>query len=568
LPRSKADAGCKNMGDTTPEIHDNIDMTHVAESTAEEILPGRIIQGEIVTVDNDYAYVNVGTKADGRIPLDEFDRKPEIGQAVQVMLLNKRMADGMYQFSKNSAEDELRWKKFTDWYNQGNNAIAGKIKSSINKGKLIDCGGISAFLPFSLTADLKSKNESTEEYFFKIKSVDNKKRSMIVSRKDFLDEEIEAKWESFSSKFKAGDVVKGTGIKYVEFGIFVRVEGLDALLHRNDMSWNKVFKQRKVLKLGQERDFIILDINRSDRRISLGLKQLVADPWLNIREKYKTGEKVSGRVSTLTSRGAFIEIEEGVEGFVSNTEMAWTKNGTNTSNILQKGDVCEFLVLDINEGERKFSLGYKQLRPNPWDTIDERFPVGSTHKNKIKKIVKFGMFVELEEGIDGLVHISDISWDDGFRNISERYHAGDEVEFKILEIQKTEMRIACGIKHLLRSPWETIKEKYPPRTRVEGVVSGITPFGLFVRLEDEVEGLVHISEVSRKRVENLADHYKVGDPVTAVILEVDAMKKRLSLSIKSYDMAAEKEDLVNIMKETRPRRVTLGDMVNITLGDK
>ncbi len=556
------------MGDTTQEIHENIDMAHVADSTAEEIIPGRIIQGEIVTVDNDYAYVNVGTKADGRIPLGEFDQKPEIGQTIQVMLQNKRMTDGMYQFSKNSAEDELRWKKFLDWYNQGNATIAGKIKSSINKGKLVDCGGISAFLPFSLTADLKSKNETSEEYYFAIKSVDNKKRSMIVSRKDFLEEEIESKWNNFTSKYKGGDIIKGEGIKYVEFGIFVRVEGLDALLHRNDMSWNKVFKQRKILKLGQEREFIILDINRGERRISLGLKQLMPDPWLNIRERYKPGDKVSGRVVTVTGRGAFIEIEEGVEGFVGNSEMAWTKNGANINNLLKKGEASEFLVLDINEEERKFSLGYKQLRPNPWDTIEERFPIGSLHKKKIKKIVKFGMFVELESGIDGLIHISDISWDEGLRNLSERYQAEDEVEFKILEIQKADMRIACGIKQLSKSPWEMIKEKYPPRTKVEGVVSGITAFGLFVRLEDEVEGLVHISEVSRKRVENLEDHYKIGDHVDAVVLEVDAARKRLSLSIKSYDMAAEKEELVNIMKETRPRTVTIGDMVNINLGDK
>ena len=556
------------MGNSNPEIHENIDMKHVVDSTVEEILPGRIVQGEIVTIDADYAYVSVGTKTDGRIPIDEFDQKPQVGQIVHVMLHNNRMIDGMYQFSKNSAEAEQRWKKFIDWYEEGNRTISGKIKSSINKGKLIDCGGIITFLPFSLTADLKSKNESAEEYLFKIKSVDKKKRSMIVSRKDYLDEELKAKWDSFTDRYKAGDIIRGSGVKYVEFGVFVRVEGLDALLHRNDMSWNKVFKQRKILKLGKEQDFVILDINKNERKISLGLKQLMQDPWINIHEKYKIGDKIIGRVITLTNRGAFVEIEEGVEGFVHNTDLTWTKSGIDPTGVLRKGEICEFQILDINLEDRKLSLGYKQLKPNPWDTIDQRFPVGSIHRKKIKKIVKFGMFVELENDIDGLVHISDISWDDSIRNLAERYRAGDDVEFKILDIQKEEMKIACGIKHLSRSPWETIKEKYPPRTKVEGVVSGITPFGLFIKLADDIEGLVHISEVSRKRIENLEDHYKIGDPVTVMILDVDVARKRLSLSIKSYDMVAEKEELVNIMKETRPGTATLGDFVNITLENK
>jgi small subunit ribosomal protein S1 len=556
------------MENTAQEIHENIDMEHVADSTLEVISPGKIIEGEIVSLDAEYAYVNVGTKADGRISIDEFDPKPQIGQLVHVMLKNKRMLDGMYQFSKKSAEVEVQWTKFLDWYNAGNRTITGKIKNSINKGKLIDCGGVTAFLPFSLTADLKNKNESTEEYTFKIQSIDRKKRSFIVSRKDYLDEELESKWENFTARYKAGDMIKGTGIKYVEFGVFVRVEGLDALLHRNDMSWNKVFKQRRIVKLDKERDFIILDINRSQRKISLGLKQLIPDPWLKVEENYKTGNTVSGRVVTLTNRGAFIEIDEGVEGFVSNTELTWTKNGVDPAAVLQKGEVYDFLILNINQEDRKLSLGYKQLKPNPWDGIDQRFPVGSIHRKKIKKIVKFGMFVELESDIDGLVHVSDISWDDAAKNISDLYHAGDEVEFKILEIHKAEMKVGCGIKQLSKSPWEIIKEKHPPRTRVEGVVSGITPFGLFVRLEDGVEGLVHISEVSRKRIENLEDHYRIGDAVSTMIIDVDAEKKRLSLSIKSYEMATEKEELDHIMKETRPNTVTLGDLVNINLENK
>jgi len=556
------------MENLTHDINENIDMEHVADSTMDDIQPGKIVQGEVVTIDGDYAYVNVGAKTDGRIPLGEFDVKPSIGDIIPVMLQNKRMMDGMFQFSTKSASLEMRWKKFMEEHDGGCSTIRGKIKSAINKGKLVDCDGITAFLPFSLTADLKNKNESEEDYVFKIKSIDKKKKSIVLSRKDYLDEEIEARWEAFTAKYKPGDVVRGEGVKYVEYGIFVRVEGHDALLHRNDMSWKKVFKQRKILKLGKEQEFVILDINRPDRRISLGLKQMAQDPWLTINEKYHDGDRVAGRVVTLTAHGAFVEIDDGVEGFVSNAELSWNKSGVNAKGILAKGEQYDFLVLGINQEDRKLSLGYRQLTPNPWDTIHEQFPAGSVHRRKIKKIVKFGMFVELADGIDGLVHISDISWEDNLRSVPGTFKAGDEVEVKILEINKDEMKISCGIKQLTRSPWEAIRQKYPPRTRVEGVVSGITPFGLFVRLGDEVEGLVHISEVSRRRVENLEEHFKVGDQVGAVVLDVDVDKRRLSLSIKSYDAATEKEELDRIMKGTRPSTATLGDYININLENK
>ncbi|OHD63429.1 MAG: hypothetical protein A2176_01940 [Spirochaetes bacterium RBG_13_51_14] len=550
------------------DVNENIDMENVADSTVEEIQPGVIVQGEIVTVDNEHVYVNVGTKTDGRIPLHEFDEKPGIGDTIPVILHNKRMVDGMYQFSAKSAAVEMQWKKFMDWYQEGNRTITGKIKSSINKGKLIDCNGLSTFLPFSLTADLKNKNESDEEFSFKIKSIDRKKKSVVLSRRDYLDEETEARWDRFTAAYKAGDIVRGEGIKYVEFGIFVRVEGLDALLHRNDMSWKKVFKQRKILRLGKEQDFVILDINRAERRISLGLKQLTEDPWLSINDKYKPGDRVTGHVVTLTNHGAFVEIDEGVEGFVSNAELTWNKGMINARDILKKGETCEFQVLDINREERRLSLGRRQLRPNPWDTVDERFPPGSVVSRRIKKIVKFGMFVELEDDIDGLIHLSDIGWDESIKSVPQTYRADDEVEFKILDINKHEMKISCGIKQLSKSPWELIRTKYPPRTRVDGVVSGITPFGLFVKLEGDVEGLVHISEVSRKRIENLDEHFKIGDPVGVVVLDVDVDKKRLSLSIKSHEAATEKEELDRIIRGTRPSTVTLGDIISINLENK
>jgi small subunit ribosomal protein S1 len=448
---------------------------------------------------------------------------------------------------------------------EGSDGNTGNIVSAINKGKLVDCRGLSAFLPFSLTADLKVKSKTDEEYDFVIKSVDDKKKTLVVSRKDFVDRENAVKWDAFLAKYGVGDRVPGKVVKFVEFGAFVEVEGIDALLHRNDMTWKKVFKQRKLLKQGEVRDFIILDINKDEGRISLGLKQLSSDPWAEAEARYHVGDTVRGTVVTLTTYGAFIEIGDGIEGYLGGGDISWTKSSVNVKDCLHKGQELELAVLSISAADKKLTLGLKQLSANPWDTVEERFPIGSVHRKKVKKIVKFGIFVELEEGIDGLVHISDISWNGDVKDLHTRYRPGDEIEFMMLDIKKTEMKISCGIKQLTKSPWEVISEKYPPRKKGDGVISGITPFGLFVRLEEDVEGLVHISEVSRRRIENLEDLYKVGDPASATVLGVDVEKKRLSLSMKNFEIVSEKEELDRIMKQASPGRVTLGDFVDLKL---
>ena len=547
------------------EPGDSIDMEHVADSAMDDIQPGKIVKGEIVTIDNEFAYVNVGTKVDGRVPLNEFEDNPKIGDNIDVVLHTKNFVDGMYQFSKLAAETEKRWSQFIDEYQDGNQIIEGKIESATNKGKIINCKGLKVFLPFSLAADLRSLSKSDEEYTFKIKTIDEKKKSIIISRKDYLDEENSKKWGIFSEQYNVGDKIPGTVLKFVEFGAFIRVAGIDALLHRNDMTWKKIFKQRKLLKLNEEREFIILDINKEHGKISLGLKQLIEDPWLTIENSFNVNDVVNGKVVTITNYGAFVEIADGVEGFVSNSDLSWTKNTAKFGDMFEKNDETNFVITEINKEERKLSLGYKQLQENPWDTIDEKVSVGSILNTKIKKIVKFGMFVELQDDIDGLVHLSDISWNENVKDFSTKYKEGSEIEVKILEIKKGEKKISCGIKQLQKSPWELISEKYPPRTKVDGVISGITPFGLFIKLEDDVEGLVHISEVSRKKIEDLEEHFKVGEKVSVIILGVDVDKKRLSLSIKHFEIISEKEELDRIMKDTSPSTVTLGDIINIKL---
>ena len=545
-----------------------IDMESVADSAFDEMQPGMIVKGEVVTVDSGFAYVNVGMKSDGRVPLDEFAKTPVPGEVFDVKLISRKLVDGVFHFSKKAAELEKGWGDFISSYNSGNRIIKGKIKSSSGKGKMIDCGGVTLFLPYSLTADVKGISESDDDYEFVIKSVDARKKSAIISRKDFLDERNKRNWEEFVIKHKAGDTVQGEVVKFVEFGAFVRVDGIDALLHRNDMSWKKVFKQRKLLKQNEIRDFVILSINKEDGRISLGMKQLKDDPWSDIESRYAPGSVIKGKVVTITAVGAFVQVEDDVEGFVSNSELSWTKNNADIKDYLEKGAEVEFKVLSINKEDKKLALSYRQMQPNPWDTIDQKYPAGSVHKRPVRKVVKFGLFVELEDGIDGLIHISDLSWDEPSKELNTLYKTGQEIEFKILEINKKEMKISCGAKQLTRSPWEAVKEKYPPRTKVHGTISGITPFGLFLKLDDEVEGLIHISEVSRHRIEKLEEYFKIGDSIDAVVLDVDVSKKRLSLSIKHFEIMSEKEEVSKILRQTSPNRVTLGDMINIELGDK
>jgi len=537
-------------------------MEHVSNLSNDSIETKTIYTGEIVTVDNDFAYVNIGTKTDGRVSLEEFETAPKVGDVVEVMLMNKRLLDGMFVFSIKAAKKEKSWQQFLKAI-EGTSIIQGTIKQKSKNGFVVDCNGVQAFLPLTLAADVKGKSQNGHAaVYFKIKNIDRKKRSVLLSRKDFLDEEQKKIWDNLEANYKPGDVIRGKVTKFVDFGAFVDIGGVEALLHRNDISWRKVFKKKKILKIGEERDFVLLAINRAEGKIALGLKQLVPDPWLSVPEKYQVGKAVEGKIVTITNFGMFIEVEPGVEGYCAAADISWGKRTVNPKELYKKGDKIQSVVLNVDNENRKLLLGIKQLQPNPWDTIEQRFPVKSVHTRPVKKVVNFGLFVELEPDIDGLIHISDISWDENFKDIQSQYKEGQEVQFIILEINKEEQKIACGIKQLTKSPWEEIAEKYPPRTIVSGNVTGIVPFGMFVKIDgDTVEGLVHISEVSRKKVESVDSIYKVGDKVNAVVLGVDVDKKRLSLSIKHYEIMSEKEEIKKILNTSTSGTVTLGELL-------
>ena len=548
-----------------------INMENVAESIIEQIRPGNIVKSEIVTIDRDYVYVNVGLKSDGRVSLEEFEQQPKIGDQIEVLLKSRRLLDGVYEFSKTAAENKKKWDFFLSWYQEEGKekSFLGMIKAEIKSGKIIECQGMEAFLPFTLAADLKHKSPSDQKFEFYIKNIDEKKRSIIVSRQQFLEEKEKQVWDTFLANYKVNDVINGRVLKFVQFGAFVEVAGLDALLHRENLSWKTNAKIKEVLKLNEERDFVILNIDPEEKKISLGLKQLKDDPWLTAEDRYKVGDQVSGTVETIVKVGAFVEIEEGIDGFLHYSDLSWTKHSPEVKNFLTKGQKIELKILSVNQAERKINLGLKQLQDNPWDSITERFPVGSIHTKKIKNIVKFGLFVNLEEGIDCLINISNLSWQEDNESQLKDFKVGQEIDFKILGVNKEENKISGGIKQLHKSPWQIIKETYLPRQTVKGTVSKIVKFGLFVKLDEQVEGFIHISELSKNRIEDIEKDFKVGDSIEAIVLGVEIAKKKLSLSKKHHDLITEKKDVEEILKKSRPEAPpTLGDLLDFKLGEE
>jgi small subunit ribosomal protein S1 len=555
---------------TSDKFEENVDMEQIAGIPIDIFEPNKLLKGEIVTIDNDFAYVNVGIKTDGRVNLEEFSTSPRIGDVIDVLLVNKRMVDGMYAFSKIAADREKRWASFLTIYGKGLEKIQGKFGSSSNNGFVVDCNEVDGFLPFSHAGDLRLKKNFGLDTpcWFKILNVDENRHTVLLSRREYIEEENRKLWDNLISKFKAGDKIQGKVKKFVEFGAFVEVEGIDALLHKNDMSWKKVFKPKNFLSINESREFVILNMDRDQGKISLGLKQLTEDPWIRADEKYKKGDTVSGEVVTITTFGAFIEIEDGVDGFIDSSEISWTKRNVNSKDVFNKGQKIEAKIIEVNKDGKKIALSYRQLLPNPWNTVNERFRVGSVHKSKIKKVVNFGIFVELEDDIDGLVHVSDISWDENTNDLTSRYKTGDIIEFKILEIKKDEMKISCGMKQLVKSPWEIISEKYPSGSKVKGKISGIVQFGIFVKIEEDIEGLVHISEVSSGKIDNISERFKIGDEVNVEVLGIDTGRKRLSLSIKKFETAQDKEELKKLLRDTSSKTVTIGDFIKIKLGEK
>ena len=457
-----------------------------------------------------------------------------LGDEVDVLIEKLEDKEGMVVLSKEKAEFKKNWDKILTICNEGG-TITGKVKAAVKGGLLVNIG-VEAFLPASQIDIVPPKNLAQflgNSYEFKVVKINQDRQNIVLSRRELIEQQRNDKRAKLLTEMTPGDIRKGTVKNITDFGAFIDLNGIDGLLHITDMSWGRIGHPSEILKVGQDIDVVVLDINREKERVSLGLKQKLANPWENIDAKYQVGAKVKGRVVNLVPYGAFVELEPGVEGLVHVTELSWTKRIAKPSDVLKADQEIEAVVLGINREEQKISLGIRQLDTNPWDKALEKYPPGAKVKGKIRNLTSYGAFIELEEGLDGMIHVSDISWTRKINHPSEVFKKGDEVEAVVLEVDKANQRISVGAKQLTVDPWSNIDQFYKVGDLVTGNVTKLASFGAFVGLKHDIDGLVHISQVSEERTEKIKNVLKVGQEVTARVIKIDKTDRRIGLSIKA-----------------------------------
>ena len=503
---------------------------------------GQIVKGTVIEVRPKEVLVDIGYKSEGTVPGIEFDdiKAVKIGDEVDVLIEKLEDKEGMVVLSKEKAEFKKNWDKILTICNEGG-TINGRVKAAVKGGLLVNIG-VEAFLPASQIDIVPPKNLAQfvgNTYEFKVVKINQERQNIVLSRRELIEQERNEKRSKLLTDMTPGDIRKGTVKNITDFGAFIDLNGIDGLLHITDMSWGRIGHPSEILKVGQDIDVVVLDINREKERVSLGLKQKLANPWENIESKYQVGNKVKGKVVNLVPYGAFVELEPGVEGLVHVTELSWTKRIAKPSDVLKADQEIEAVVLGINRDEQKISLGVRQLETNPWDKAMEKYPAGTKVKGKIRNLTSYGAFIELEEGLDGMIHVSDISWTRKINHPSEVFKKGDDVEAIVLEVDKANQRISVGVKQLSEDPWSNIDKYYKVGDLVSGKVSKLASFGAFVGLEHDIDGLVHISQVSEERIDKIKNVLKVGQDVTARVIKIDKGERRIGLSIKAAEYSPE-----------------------------
>jgi small subunit ribosomal protein S1 len=503
---------------------------------------GNIVKGTIIEVRPKEVLVDIGYKSEGVISANEFEdiKTVKVGDQIDVLIEKLEDKEGMVVLSKEKAEFKQNWERILTICNEGG-TIAGKVKAIVKGGLLVNIG-VEAFLPASQIDVLTPKNLTQylgNTYDFKVVKINQERQNIVLSRRELIEQERAERREKLLTEMTPGDIRKGTVKNITDFGAFIDLNGIDGLLHITDMSWGRIGHPSEILKVGQDLDVVVLDINREKGRVSLGLKQKLANPWDTIEEKYPVGAKVKGRVVNLVPYGAFVELEPGVEGLVHVTELSWTKRIAKPSDVLKQDQEIEAVVLGINREEQKISLGLRQLEANPWDQAEAKYPTGTHVKGKIRNLTSYGAFIELEEGLDGMIHVSDMSWTRKINHPSEVLKKGDEVEALVLEVDKANQRIAVGMKQLTPDPWEGIDQIYKVGDLVTGNVTKLASFGAFVGLQHEIDGLVHISQISEERIDKIKNVLKVGQEVTARVIKIDRSDRRIGLSIKAANYSNE-----------------------------
>ncbi|MDR0520577.1 MAG: 30S ribosomal protein S1 [Planctomycetaceae bacterium] len=516
-----------------------------------ELVGNQIAEGKIVRIDEDFVVVDIGYKSEGIVPVTDWEEgeTPVIGEVVKVLIEEEdedapvKDHKGMVRLSKRKAAKIEAWDNMMKTVKE-NDIVNGMVLRKIKGGLLVDIG-VPVFLPAS-QVDVRRPNEIGEyvgkEIQCMVLKIDEERRNIVVSRRAMIESERAEKKTALLSQLNEGEIRKGIVKNIAEFGAFIDLGGIDGLLHITDMSWGRINHPSEMVKLDEEIEVVILSINREKEKISLGLKQKEPSPWDAVEERYPVGLRMTGTVVNVMNYGAFIKLEEGIEGLVHISEMSWTKRVNHPNEVLNTGDEVEVVVLQINKERQEISLGIKQTQENPWEQVDERYPTGKEVKGVIRNLTNYGAFVEIEDGIDGLLHVSDISWVKKITHPNEVLTKGQEITCKVLSVDKKNHRIALGLKQMEDDPWEKIiPEKYQPGKLVQGTVTKITNFGVFINLEEDLEGLLHISELANQKVDNPEEIVKVGEVIEVKVLRVDIDDRKIGLSRKRAEWSAEEE---------------------------
>jgi len=525
------------------------------QSSKQIVKQGEIVKGTVIEVRAKEVLVDIGYKSEGIVPLNEFLEPTtiQIGSEIDVLIEKLENKEGTVVLSHQKAEFKKNWERILSICNEGGR-VMGKV-TAVVKGGLIVNVGVEAFLPSSQLDVITPKNLQSfvgNSYEFKVVKINQERQNIVLSRRELIEAERNEKRGKLLAEMVPGDIRKGIVKNITDFGAFIDLNGLDGLLHITDMSWGRLGHPSEVLKVGQELDVVVLDVNKEKERVSLGLKQKMANPWDQIETKFPVGTKVKGKVVSLVPYGAFVQLEPGVEGLIHVTELSWTKRVAKPSDVLAQDQEVEAIVLGINREEQKISLGVRQLESNPWDSAAEKYTVGTKVKGKVRNLTSYGAFVELEEGIDGMVHVSDMSWTRKINHPSEMLKKGDEVEATVLEVDRANQRIALGMKQLEIDPWAKIETLYKVGDLVQGKVTKLASFGAFVGLQHEIDGLVHISQISEERVDKIKNVLKVGQDVSARVVKIDRNERRIGLSIKaaaySDEQLKEEQKILDALK--------------------
>ena len=545
------------------------------EKSLRSVKEGEVVRGRVLAIDDEHVSIDIGFKSEGMVASWEFmDEDGTVlvapGDEVDVLLEEAEGEDGRVVISKEKADRLKIWDDISRAY-KADEAVEGVVLSRVKGGLAVDIG-VKAFLPGS-QVDLRPVRNLEhivgQRLQFKIIKFNKRRANIVLSRRALLESERKKMRETTLQTLAPGQIVDGVIKNLTDYGAFIDLGGIDGLLHVTDMSWGRVNHPSEIFHVGDEIKVKVLKFDSDNERVSLGLKQIQPDPWIDASMRYAIGKRISGRVVSLAEYGAFLELEPGIEGLVHVSEMSWTKRIKHPSKVVNVGDTVEAVVLDVDERDRKISLGMKQIEPNPWSVIEEKYPVGTRVSGAVRNVTNFGVFVGLEEGIDGLVHVSDISWTEQIKHPSEKFNKGDVLEAVVLKIDKENEKFSLGIKQLQENPWNDLLRKYPVGSEVTGPVTNVADFGAFVRLEDGIEGLIYSSELAAERVDNPADVVQPGQQVTALVTRVDPVEQKISLSIRALTDREQRESLKKQAAQQSARQATtLGDLLAEKLARK